>query len=267
MLATAAVHALIALSFATPSDARTLSNVVTVSLDELGVFDVLSSADVRRVVTLEAEKQAMGCGDDSSCLAEVAGAMGASLVVYGELGTLGSVNVLTLSAFDAADARSAGRVILRNDDLDALSRDVPGAVEKLTTDIRPIDERGRPAPTRPKVLVLDIQLASATGVEESAPVEAASEPPAEGGFPLLLVAGAGVAGLGVTGLLVGGVAGLLAADAHTKADDKDLSTAEAQDLFARRDGLALAANVGFVAGGVLLAVGAGVAATSLVVGE
>src|SRR3712207_6923041 len=40
---------------------------------------------------LEAAKQSVGCADDSSCLADVAGAMGAELVVFGAAGKLGTL--------------------------------------------------------------------------------------------------------------------------------------------------------------------------------
>lgn len=51
----------------------------------------------------------MGCGD-SSCLAEIAGAMGAEFVVFGDVGKLGETFVINLNLFDNNAVRpSVGR--------------------------------------------------------------------------------------------------------------------------------------------------------------
>lgn len=79
------------LSFARASNAAdvdrsalaTLTNLVTIALSESPRFEVVASSDVREVIALEAERQALGCESDTSCLAEVAGAMGA---LFGAVG-------------------------------------------------------------------------------------------------------------------------------------------------------------------------------------
>src|SRR5690606_20780212 len=54
------------------SSLATLTSLVTIALSESGRFEVVSSSDVREVIALEAQRQAMGCESDASCLAEVA---------------------------------------------------------------------------------------------------------------------------------------------------------------------------------------------------
>jgi hypothetical protein len=61
-----------------------VAGLIPVELAPVTSFDVLSTADVQQMVELEAEKAAMGCADNS-CLAELAGALGADLVVYGDV--------------------------------------------------------------------------------------------------------------------------------------------------------------------------------------
>lgn len=83
-------------------------------------FDLVTGQDVRRAVELEASKQALDCDAAASCLAEVAGALGADLVIFGDVGRLGSVLVVNLSLFDSAEVRTPGRAALRARDLEEL---------------------------------------------------------------------------------------------------------------------------------------------------
>ena len=114
------------------NSAALVTDLVTAALAKEQGFEVLSSGDVRRQLELEANKQMLGCdANASSCLAEIAGAMGAQLVVYGKLGQLDDVVVLTLNLFDSTQGRAAGRVAMREPSLNALSAKVDGAVHEL----------------------------------------------------------------------------------------------------------------------------------------
>ncbi|MBL90886.1 MAG: hypothetical protein CMH56_03630 [Myxococcales bacterium] len=94
-------------------------------------FEIITNADMRQMVALEAEKQSMGCADDSSCLAELAGAMGARFVMFGEVGKLGKNIIITLNLFDSQEAKAAGRVIVRAKSLDEVPDKIPPALTKL----------------------------------------------------------------------------------------------------------------------------------------
>jgi hypothetical protein len=61
--------------------------------------EVLSEAEIKKLADLEANKQEIGC-NASSCLAELADAMGAQLVLFGSVSQLGSVTTVSLSLFD-----------------------------------------------------------------------------------------------------------------------------------------------------------------------
>ena len=87
---------------------QTIDSLIVVEAQRLGAFDIVSTADVRRMMDLEAERSQVGCNDES-CLAEIAGAMGASLVVFGDVGTLDGVYSITLNLFDSAAAKALGR--------------------------------------------------------------------------------------------------------------------------------------------------------------
>ena len=72
------------------------------------------------MVELEAEKQSIGCNDDSNCLAELAGALGADLVVYGELGKLGNQYMLQQSLFDTKAGKAITRISVQSESIEAI---------------------------------------------------------------------------------------------------------------------------------------------------
>lgn len=114
-----------------PAQLEALTGYVTVTLSEYAPLEVLSGADVRAMVELEGEKQSLGCADDTSCLAEVAGAMGARLVVFGQMAKLGSRYVLNLSLFDSEAGKAVGRASVTGDALEEVFEQMPRGVHKL----------------------------------------------------------------------------------------------------------------------------------------
>ncbi len=78
-----------------------LSQVVAEEAARVQGYELLSAADVRAVLDQEATKQVMGC-DDNSCLAELAEALDAELVVSSSIGlTPDNVPLLSLSLVNA----------------------------------------------------------------------------------------------------------------------------------------------------------------------
>jgi hypothetical protein len=69
---------------------------------------VITRADLEQMLELEVERQVTGC-DDVSCLEELAGAIGAELVLYGRLEKLGASQLVSLNLFSQKDARSVAR--------------------------------------------------------------------------------------------------------------------------------------------------------------
>jgi hypothetical protein len=65
---------------------------------------VVSSADVRELAALQGEKQAAGCDDDGACLAEIAGALDAQLVLTTRAGKIGGTWIATLQLFSMPGA-------------------------------------------------------------------------------------------------------------------------------------------------------------------
>ncbi len=109
---------------------KLINGLVTDSVARLGKYEVVSSGDVRQLVEVEADKTAAGC-ETSSCLAEVAGAMGARWVVFGTLGRLGTLTVVTLSLFDTRAAKAAGRQRIEVRDAEQLPSELDTALASL----------------------------------------------------------------------------------------------------------------------------------------
>ena len=112
--------------------ARLVVDLVSTAASRVPGHEVVTAKDLQQVLELEANKQAVGCDTtSSSCLAEIAGAMGAQLVVFGSVGNLGDTALVTLTLFDAEAARSRGRETLRAKDLSELPDMIDGAVARL----------------------------------------------------------------------------------------------------------------------------------------
>jgi hypothetical protein len=84
------------------------------------------------MVDFEAEKQALGC-DTSSCLSEIAGALGAGYVVFGRVGRLDDVYLLQLNLFDSAKGRAVAREEARSDKLSVLSEQLRPLARRLVS--------------------------------------------------------------------------------------------------------------------------------------
>ena len=113
-----------------PETLATIASLLSVEIGKLNDVEVISSADVRKLSGLQADKAEAGC-DDSGCLAELAGAIDAELVVFGDAGTLGSLTILNISVFEAATAKSVSRVSLRVESLEKLPDQIVAAVPQL----------------------------------------------------------------------------------------------------------------------------------------
>ncbi len=95
-----------------PAVAQSLSASLAKELQRRGVHDVVTAQDIAALLGQERQKQLLGCGDEAtSCLAELAGALNARLLVSGALVRLGSAWQLTLQTVDTQSSRSTGRAV------------------------------------------------------------------------------------------------------------------------------------------------------------
>ena len=215
-----------------PPDTVSILNGRSASLlSERTDIETITSADMQAMAQIDASKASMGC-EESSCLAEIASALGARYVIYGRVGRLDDVILLQLSLFDASVGKPVARQETQGTQLKELSANLPRLMNDL---LRPL---GGPA-------------VSAAAVVETSPVEQAAQP-----LSALARAGGGVAAVGVVGAVALG--------AWALGLDGDLGASEAsleKKQFAYDWGWLIAG--GAIAGVVVAAGGAGMAAVGL----
>ena len=121
-------------------DART-AQVVTESLlfelRKLQRVSVIGFDEIRAMLDLEAEKAAMGCDEADSCLAEIADALGADVLVTGTLARVGEDHVFGLKALDqrSAQAGATFNKVFRAGDGTGFLAELGPAVETLFPEI------------------------------------------------------------------------------------------------------------------------------------
>lgn len=113
-----------------PEVVETISDLVGAHLGEYKKYDVITGQDLRQMAKLEVEKQKSGCVDNS-CLAELAGAMGARYVVFGKVGKLAERTIITLNLFDSQEAKAVDRAVVSTPDIGSIPDLLPAAVAKL----------------------------------------------------------------------------------------------------------------------------------------
>ncbi|MFH1810489.1 MAG: hypothetical protein ABIJ09_17240 [Pseudomonadota bacterium] len=120
-----------------PATARIIDGLVTDAVHRHNDhIELLTTADMRQIVALESSKQNMGCSTET-CLAELAGAMGARYVVFGQVGRLEELTLVQLNLFDSLDARSVGRKEIRTRSLSSLPDALQPAIDELLAPLLP----------------------------------------------------------------------------------------------------------------------------------
>lgn len=164
----------------------TLMGLVTAGLGEYPELDVISREDMKNLLQLEAEKSELGCSADASCMAEIADALGAELVVFGTAGRLDNSLVLNLNLFDSREATSLGRIVVQSES----AKTMPRAFRPRLRDLV-----GKFYASRHLTLPPFVEL----------PPDEVTPPPSSP-LPWILVAAGGAALLGGTGAVVMGAA-------------------------------------------------------------
>lgn len=88
--------------------ATILTDIVVSEIARHGL-DVVSKSDITAIVGFEKQKALLGCSDDSSCLAEIGGALGVDFMLTGQVGQIGSRFRLSLILVDVKKGKVAAR--------------------------------------------------------------------------------------------------------------------------------------------------------------
>lgn len=186
---------------------RTLNAIVANAFARSDGLLVTSGADLRAAVDVEATRQTVSCADDS-CFADLAGALGAQLVVSGSVGKLGDLLVVTVSLYDAVLQASAAKRKIEDRDLAALSPKLDAAVDEMLG----VQSSVKPAPSNTAAFVVigsGVALVVAGGVTAAAGYVIQEDPKSPGaqkaGAALAYPIGLATVGGGVAVVVVGGI--------------------------------------------------------------
>jgi len=123
--------ALLGLTGGSGMDPRTLGSLeemVLTALSDSGRFRrVVGRSDIASVLGWEANKQKLGCDESSSCVAEIAGALGVDFVAALDVGRFGEVYILSLKILETRRAT----VLARGKRKVAKESGLPDAVDPL----------------------------------------------------------------------------------------------------------------------------------------
>lgn len=173
-------------------------------LSQSGQVRVTTPRDVVTVLGVERQRQLLGCADDStSCLAELAGALGSEGIVMGEVAQVGRVLQLTIKVLSPG-GKPLYSTLRRVKGEEALLAELDAvAVEAVTTLL---------AALRPPKAVVEAPLATVTTREVVKPPVVPDPPPRPVGPWVVLGAG------GVLAVAGGVLQGLAVADLNRLAD-------------------------------------------------
>lgn len=129
-----------------PRVARVVTESLLFELRKLQRVSVIGFEEIRTMLDLEAEKQALGCDEAESCLAEIGDALGVDYLITGSLAEVGDDYALTFKRIDQREAKAShtfNKVFPAGDGTGFLAEIGP-AVETLFPDtpLRPGETRG-----------------------------------------------------------------------------------------------------------------------------
>ena len=88
---------------------KMLENIILAELYKYKKFNVISKSDVEKILNAEEFKQMIECSDNS-CLMEISGALGAEILVSGDIGQIADVSQLSLKMLNNQDGKVYSRV-------------------------------------------------------------------------------------------------------------------------------------------------------------
>lgn len=180
-----------------PALARSVDPLVLSGAAVDGV-SLISQREIKTIASVEAEKAQLGC-DSSSCLSELAGALGARLVLFGSVSRLGSTTTVSFSAYDNATSAIV-RDSLAVDDVGALPKQLPERVHALVLKAlhaTATTSHGDPSDTGAHATDAHV---NGSASNHALPVQSDAEPPST-----MFYAGLACAIVGGAALLAGGL--------------------------------------------------------------
>lgn len=122
-------------------------------------LEVVSSSDIRERIEIEGDKQAIGCDTNTnSCLADIAGALGAELVLSSRAGKLDALYLISLQLFDARASSALARTSVQAWSLAEATPQLGAAIDEMltkTTGAKPSEPSAAVAPLPKSAVAID----------------------------------------------------------------------------------------------------------------
>lgn len=222
---------------------------------------VITPEDVAVLLGHERQKQLLGCADEStSCIAELAGALGADGVLSGSLARVGKKLSVTIKIIDPSSARPLFATIVNANDeeglllkLDDAAKSAQRALVKLAEKRAPAKVEAPKAVEAPRVVEAPVAVAP--------PEVVVKAPPRSFNWKPFAVLGAGVAVAGAGAGVLAHAGGVLDEMKRIEADSALPGNAE---LLSRAASLRDDGKRSVVAGWMLVGVGAAAAVAGVV---
>lgn len=121
-----------------------ISEAISQEVARRGYFEPIGAGEIRAILGVERQKQLIGCSEEGSCQAEIAGSLGARFALSGTVAKLGETYQLTLQTLDTQKAQPIARATQLAKSIDDLRAQLPYAVAEAT---------GTPLPAPPSKLL------------------------------------------------------------------------------------------------------------------
>lgn len=117
--------------------ARVVQESLVEEVRKLERVSVISMEEVRAMLDLEAQRQLVGCDEEASCLAEIAGALGADVLVTGTVARVGDEHIIGVKRIDQrrAEVTATFSERLSAGDGSELLTSIGPAVERLFPEV------------------------------------------------------------------------------------------------------------------------------------
>lgn len=223
--------------------ANLLTEFVLTEITKIGKYNVIGQNDLDKMLFWETNKQLKNC-NDSSCMAQIAGAMGAEYYVIGSIGTMGDNFMVNLKLINVMRAVVENRVseVIKKDENELIKQTKHIVAKLFEISSEPnLDKEG---------LKKEISKAKKNETQSVISESIAKKEVDRGNKGARKWIGYSLLGVGVVGLAVGGYFTKSAMDADDNYKKATASTAEKYNQ--ERIDNNRNAVISYIAGGVLL---------------
>ncbi|HUU01546.1 MAG TPA: CsgG/HfaB family protein [Myxococcota bacterium] len=143
-----------------------LSDMVAQRIQQAGNFRVIGKSDITNMLNMEEHRMKLSGCTDSSCLAEIGGALGVQYLTAGNISAFGEKYLLNLKFIDVGRAEVASRITRTVEGVENLLAEVPAAVDELLSGVAAFRKTGKVLDAGSAGVLYELTLNSCLGGSE-----------------------------------------------------------------------------------------------------